>query len=62
MPPPDASGGPAAGPTGVVRPARRRQTGQPADIRTAFLAAMGSTEEEAAADPRLFDALAPGRR
>jgi hypothetical protein len=38
------------------------QTGQPADTRAAFLAAMGFTEEEATADPRPFDPLAPASR
>jgi hypothetical protein len=38
------------------------QTGQPADIRAAFLAAMGFAEEEATANPRPFDPLAPSRR
>ena len=35
------------------------QTGQPSEVRAAFLAAMGFTEEEATADPRSFDPLAP---
>jgi 5,5'-dehydrodivanillate O-demethylase len=34
------------------------QTGQPAEVRAAFLAAMGFTEKEATADPRRFDPLA----
>ena len=34
------------------------QTGQPAKVRAAFLAAMGFSEAEAAADPRPFDPLA----
>ena len=38
------------------------QTGQPAEIRAAFLTAMGFTEEEATADPRRFDPLAPSPR
>ncbi len=37
------------------------QTGQPAAVREAFLAAMGFTEEEAGADPQQFDPLAPPR-
>ena len=35
------------------------QTGQPAEVRAAFLTAMGFSEEEAIADPRPFDPLAP---
>jgi len=38
------------------------QTGQPAEVRAAFLAAMGFSEEEARADPRPFDPLAPAPR
>jgi 5,5'-dehydrodivanillate O-demethylase len=38
------------------------QTGQPAEVRAAFLAAMGFSEAEAAADPRAFDPLAPASR
>ena len=38
------------------------QTGQPAEVRAAFLAAMGFSEAEAAADPRPFDPLAPAAR
>ena len=38
------------------------QTGQPAEVRAAFLAAMGFTEAEATADPRPFDPLAPAAR
>ena len=38
------------------------QTGQPAEVRAAFLAAMGFSETEATADPRPFDALAPAPR
>ena len=38
------------------------QTGQPAGVRTAFLAAMGFSEAEATADPRPFDPLAPAAR
>jgi len=38
------------------------QTGQPAEVRAAFLAAMGFSEAEATADPRPFDALAPAAR
>ena len=38
------------------------QTGQPAEVRAAFLAAMGFSEEEATADPRPFDPLAPAAR
>jgi 5,5'-dehydrodivanillate O-demethylase len=38
------------------------QTGQPAEIRAAFLAAMGFSEAEATADPRPFDPLAPAAR
>jgi 5,5'-dehydrodivanillate O-demethylase len=35
------------------------QTGQPAEVRAAFLAAMGFSEAETTADPRPFDLLAP---
>jgi len=35
------------------------QTGQPPEVRAAFLAAMGFSEKEATADPRTFDPLAP---
>jgi 5,5'-dehydrodivanillate O-demethylase len=35
------------------------QTGQPPEVRAAFLAAMGFSEEEATANPQPFDALAP---
>jgi hypothetical protein len=38
------------------------QTGQPARVRAAFLAAMGFSEAEASADPRPFDLLAPAAR
>jgi len=38
------------------------QTGQPAEVRTAFLAAMGFSEAETTADPRSFDPLAPASR
>jgi 5,5'-dehydrodivanillate O-demethylase len=38
------------------------QTGQPAEIRAAFLAAMGFGEAEATAEPRPFDPLAPVAR
>jgi 5,5'-dehydrodivanillate O-demethylase len=38
------------------------QTGQPAEVRAAFLAAMGFSEAEATADPRHFDPLAPASR
>jgi 5,5'-dehydrodivanillate O-demethylase len=38
------------------------QTGQPAEVRAAFLAAMGFSEAEATADPRPLDALAPAPR
>ena len=38
------------------------QTGQPAEVRAAFLAAMGFSEAEATADPRPFDPLAPAPR
>jgi 5,5'-dehydrodivanillate O-demethylase len=38
------------------------QTGQPAEVRAAFLAAVGFSEAEAAADPRPFDPLAPAAR
>ena len=38
------------------------QTGQPAEVRAAFLAAMGFSEAEATADPQPYDALAPGPR
>ena len=38
------------------------QTGQPAEVREAFLAAMGFSEAEATADPRPFDPLAPAPR
>ena len=38
------------------------QTGQPAEVRAAFLAAMGFSEAEATADPRPFDPLAPAAR
>jgi hypothetical protein len=38
------------------------QTGQPAEIRAAFLAAMGFSEADATADPRPFDPLAPAAR
>ena len=38
------------------------QTGQPPEVRAAFLAAMGFSEAEATADPRPFDPLAPGPR
>jgi len=38
------------------------QIGQPAEVRSAFLAAMGFSEAEAAAEPRPFDPLAPGGR
>ena len=38
------------------------QIGQPAEVRAAFLAAMGFSEAEATADPRPFDALAPAPR
>jgi 5,5'-dehydrodivanillate O-demethylase len=38
------------------------QTGQPAEVRAAFLAAMGFSEAEATANPRPFDALAPAPR
>jgi len=38
------------------------QTGQPAEIRAAFLAAMGFSEAEATAGPRSFDPLAPAPR
>ena len=31
------------------------QTGQPAEVRTAFLAAMGFSEAETTVDPRSFD-------
>ena len=38
------------------------QTGQPAEVRTAFLAAMGFSEAETIAHPRSFDPLAPASR
>jgi 5,5'-dehydrodivanillate O-demethylase oxygenase subunit len=38
------------------------QTGQPAEVRAAFLAAMGFSDEEAIANPRPFDPLAPAPR
>ena len=38
------------------------QTGQPAEVRAAFLAAMGFSEAETAADLRPFDPLAPAGR
>jgi 5,5'-dehydrodivanillate O-demethylase len=38
------------------------QTGQPAEVRAGFLAAMGFSEAEASADPRPFDPLAPAAR
>jgi 5,5'-dehydrodivanillate O-demethylase len=38
------------------------QTGQPAEVRAAFLAAMGFSEEEATANPQPYDALAPAGR
>jgi 5,5'-dehydrodivanillate O-demethylase oxygenase subunit len=38
------------------------QTGQPAEVRAAFLAAMGFSEAEATADPQPYDALAPAPR
>jgi len=38
------------------------QTGQPVEVRQAFLAAMGFSEEEARAGPQIFDPLAPQRR
>jgi 5,5'-dehydrodivanillate O-demethylase len=38
------------------------QTGQPAEVRAAFLAAMGFSEAETTADPRPFDRLAPASR
>jgi 5,5'-dehydrodivanillate O-demethylase len=38
------------------------QTGQPAEVRTAFLAAMGFSEAETTADPRPFDPLASAPR
>src|SRR5262249_3353727 len=38
------------------------QTGQPAEVRAAFLAAMGFSEAEVTADPRPFDPLAPAAR
>jgi 5,5'-dehydrodivanillate O-demethylase len=38
------------------------QTGQPAEVRAAFLAAMGFDEAEATGDPRPFDPLAPAAR
>ena len=38
------------------------QTGQPAEVREAFLAAMGFSEAEAAAGPQEFDPLAPSAR
>ena len=38
------------------------QTGQPAEVRAAFLAAMGFSEAEATADPRPFDPLASAAR
>ena len=38
------------------------QTGQPAEVRTAFLAAMGFSEAETTADPRSFDPVAPASR
>ena len=38
------------------------QTGQPAEVRAAFLAAMGFTEAEIAAEPAPFDPLAPAPR
>jgi 5,5'-dehydrodivanillate O-demethylase len=38
------------------------QTGQPAEVRAAFLAAMGVSEVEATADPQPYDALAPAPR
>ena len=38
------------------------QTGQPAEVRAAFLAAMGFGEAEATADPRPFDPLSPAAR
>jgi 5,5'-dehydrodivanillate O-demethylase len=38
------------------------QTGQPAEVRAAFLAAMDFSEAEATAEPRPFDPLAPAAR
>jgi 5,5'-dehydrodivanillate O-demethylase len=38
------------------------QTGQPAEVRDAFLAAMGFNETEFEPDPRPFDPLAPAPR
>jgi 5,5'-dehydrodivanillate O-demethylase len=38
------------------------QTGQPAEVREAFLAAMGFSEAELEPEPRLFDPLAPAPR
>ena len=38
------------------------QTGQPAEVRAAFLAAMGFSDAEPAAEPRPFDPLAPAAR
>jgi 5,5'-dehydrodivanillate O-demethylase len=38
------------------------QIGQPTEVRTAFLAAMGFTESETTAYPRSFDPLAPASR
>src|SRR5207244_9314217 len=38
------------------------QTGQPAEVRQAFLAAMGFSEAEATAGPPAYDPLAPARR
>ena len=38
------------------------QTGQPAEVRAAFLAAMGFSEAEATSDPQPYDALAPAPR
>jgi 5,5'-dehydrodivanillate O-demethylase len=53
----------------MVNPLARRglqgyifQTGQPAEVRAAFLAAMGFSEAEATADPQPFDPLAPAPR
>jgi hypothetical protein len=38
------------------------QTGQPAEVRKAFLAAMGFTEAELEPEPHSFDPLAPATR
>jgi len=38
------------------------QTGQPAEVRAAFLVAMGFSEAETTAGPRSFDPLAPASR